>query len=827
MPFRFAVWHYSLGIKRFFEIWKNFISYFWKHFSVALLLVTLISPWKKDISRSMQRGLHPIVWVNNLIENIITRILGAIIRFFVIISAIFLEILTFFSGAILFLIWLILPIIFLASLISFYLSLINGSGLLLCLSSTFFSASIILLFISIRSFKISNENYDLSNLSEIAHQKWFNRVWNRIGADSKGINLEILKNQQLLDEYLSKINLSRNEFDAIVEWELKNKLENDRKGRFWLKENLLSDSPIGKYWAFAYTVHLDKYADDLSDGDYSQYKYSELVGKEKDLSELKLLLTRPSQNNIILIGEEGVGRDTIVHTLAKKIRSMKAGEFFNKKRILSFNLTEIISKTRNKNEIDAILGNLFSEATYAGNIILFIKDIHQFLKNNPQNEGENISEVLSQFLAYPTFQIIGTTTPSEFHSNIEKNESVMKYCDKITIEEMSADNTLKVLLYKLKTEEKKRVIFTYQALRELIKLSERYISNSPFPEKALDIMEETMLYWYNNAYSNFITEEVVNEAVSQKIKVPLGEISEKEGEKLLDLENILHKRVIGQDFAIKQIAETMRRARVGMANEKKPLGSFLFLGPTGVGKTESSKALAEAYFGDENRMIRLDMSEYQTQDSIDRLIGSLSSGREGHLVSKIKENPYSILLLDEIEKADSNILNLFLQVLDEGNLTDVFGKKINFRNLIIIATSNAGSEIIRETIKEMAKPEETQEKVIDYVIKQGIFRPEFLNRFEGVIFFHPLDMETVLKISEMMLVKYAKKLRSNENISIEFDPEIAKIVAEGGYDATFGARNIERFFQDKIEDSVVKGIISGNIKKGSEFTFRKEHMEEG
>lgn len=823
MPLKFIIWHYSDGVKKFFSIWLNFIKFFWRHFSVGPLFATLFSPWKRDVTKVLERGFHPILWLQNLVMNSLSRVMGSIVKAVVIIFALFLEVLTILFGLLLFPVWILFPlfiIIGISGIFSFLLKLYSGSidpdGLLWI---TIFLTSTSFFIFSFLSFRNGNIDYRSMSLQDLASLRWFRRVWDRIGINFEEVDLRMFEDKNLFNEFLVKADISGDEFGKIIMWEMENQMEKERKKRFWLKENLLAKRPIGKNWAFAYTVNLDRYAIDLSEFDPTQYRKAKLIGKEKDLEELKLLLSRPSQNNLILVGETGVGKNTIVHALAKEIRGMEAGSNFNDKRILSLDIMEVVSSVGEKNNIDDVIHLLFSEAAYAGNIILFIKDIHQYLKGDPKSREEDISAILSAFLPHPDFRIIGTTTPSEFHSNIEKKAGVMKFFDKILIDEMNAEDTMKVLLHKLKSSEASRVIFTYQGLRELIKLSKRYMVDSPFPEKALDVMEEVFLFWNNNKSSSTITSEIVDEAISSKIKVPLGEILEDESKKLMNLEKILHQRVIGQEFAIKQIAETMRRARIGMASDEKPLGSFLFMGPTGVGKTESSKALAEAYFGDENRMIRLDMSEYQTQDSIDRLIGSATSGKEGYLINKVKESPYAILLLDEIEKAYPDILNLFLQVLDEGFLTDAFGKKISFRNLIIIATSNAESEIIRELIQKNMAPDEIQKSVIEYAVKEGVFRPEFLNRFEGVIFFHPLGQEDILRITELLMKKYAKKLKEQENIFVEFDPNLAKAVSERAFDPAFGARAIDRFIQDKIGDTIVKKIISGSVKKSEKFIF--------
>jgi ATP-dependent Clp protease ATP-binding subunit ClpC len=821
MGMSFFVWHYTEGLRSFFEIWKNYLEFFWHYFSINRFFETLFSAWRRDISRVAQRGLHPVLFLQAMLENIITRILGAIVKTGMIFIGLTFEILALFLGAILFFVWVSFPLVFIFSFGELIFSLAGGSADLALFWLFIFFVSILLVLISLFSYRGGSKDYYVMSLPALAKEKWFGRVFDRIGTSREVMDEATLDDEEKLKEYLRSLDLSPEEFASIIEWERIRQISNERRKKFWLRENLMSTLPVGRHWTYAYTVHLDKYSKDLSLADYSEYRDAVLIGKESELNELKKLLLRESQNNVILIGEPGVGKETLIHTLAREIRCNQSHPYLANKRILELDIKEILANYSSSGEEEKILGMLFYEAAYAGNIVLVLKDMHEYV----DADGRDISPTLSEFLSLPTFQIIGTTNPADFHSKIEKKANVMKYCEKMLIEEMNQDNTLKVMHHKLENTERKQVIFTYQALREIVKLSDRYIADAPFPEKALDLMEEVVLHWNNSGTGRLIDVPIVNEAVSEKIKVPLGEVGADESQKLLDLEDHLHRRVIGQEYAIRQIAETMRRARIGMADKKKPVGSFLFLGPTGVGKTESSKALAEAYFGDENRMTRLDMSEYQAQESIDRLIGSSRTNKEGYLISKVKENPYSLLLLDEIEKAYPDILNLFLQVLDEGYLTDAFGKKISFRNLIIIATSNAGSEIIKESIQSGLDPKDIQERVIDYAIRENIFRPEFLNRFEGVVFFHPLSPDDIRQVTRLLLERYSLGLKDQKNIQVHFDAEITDKVAEEAYDPVFGARAISRYIEDKIGDVIVKKIIAGEMKSGEDFVFHANEIE--
>lgn len=814
----FFSWHYTTGLKKFFEIFKNFLIFNWNYFSIGRFLRTLLSSWRRDVSRVYQKGLHPVLFLQALIENIFTRSVGAILKLFIIFFGLFFEILTFAIFILFFFVFvfsLLSPIFALLGIFYFLFGYILEGIFFIVI----FIPSFISLLLSFSSFREEKKDYSTMKLYDLSKEKWFGRVLNRIGIDKKDLNQEVFLNQKETQEFLRKLDITEKEFSKIIDWELSNQIKNKEDKKFWKRKNLMSVSPIGRYWSYAYTNKLDSYSVDLLT--VSKYQETPTIERENEFQELEKLLLRSSQNNILVIGEPGTGRNALIQSLAKKIQTSQLGKPLDDKRLLELNIKEILAEHPLDNSGEEILENLFTEATYAGNIILVLKDIHDYL----DSEGKDISSILSQFLALPTFQVIGTTDSAEFHSKIEKKSSLMKYFEKISLEEMDSEKALQVLFCKLKKSEKEQVIFTFQSLREIVKLTDRYVKNVPFPEKALDILEEVMLCWRDESQEKFVTAQLVNKTLSEKFGISLGEIETQENEKLMHLEDYLHQQIIGQNFAVRQIAETMRRARVGMADKNKPLGSFLFLGPTGVGKTESAKALASAYFGDENRMIRIDMSEYQMQDSIDRLIGSQESNIQGHLVSKVKETPFSLLLLDEIEKAHSDILNLFLQILDEGFLTDAFGKKISFSNLIIIATSNVGSEIIKESLQNKTNPENLQKQLIDYATREGIFRPEFLNRFEAIVFFHPLTQEETIQVTNLLLKKYSKKLQEQQNIGVSFEEGVAEIIAKNSYAPEFGARAIDRYIKDKVEDRLVEKIISGELQKGTDFILKVSDLE--
>jgi len=368
----------------------------------------------------------------------------------------------------------------------------------------------------------------------------------------------------------------------------------------------------------------------------------------------------------------------------------------------------------------------------------------------------------------------------------------------------------------LKIEKSANVFFLFKSIKEIIDLTDKYIQTAPFPKKAIDLLEEVVIYALRVARTRKIKPEVVEALISEKTEIPIGKVAEEEKEVLLNLEDLIHQSLIDQEEAVSEVANALRRARADFGQRKKSIGNFLFLGPTGVGKTETAKCLARIYFGSEKKIIRLDMSEYQTTESITRLIGTVTE--PGYFTTKVREDPFSLILLDEIEKAHPNVLNLFLQVLDEGNLTDGAGRSVDFKNTIIIATSNAGAELIRQAIKERKDLINYKEEFIDEILKKGIFKPEFLNRFDDIVLYKPLSKKDLEKIVELNLNDLRKGLLE-KNIEFLILPELIQKIAELGFNPQFGAREIKRVIQDKVENNIARTILSDKIKAGDKITI--------
>ena len=633
----------------------------------------------------------------------------------------------------------------------------------------------------------------------------------------------LAKKNKIFNDFLIQYEVKPENLKEIAEWidYLEDEFLEARK--FWKFENLLKKGTLAREWTAGYTVLLDQYSVDVTKLMRRQ-GFRRIFAHEKEVKTIERILASPEKNDVLIVGEAGTGRRSIIEFLANDLALGKSFPELNFKRVVYLDLPKIISEAETLEEAEKILNFVFQEVVLAGNVILVIDNIHQYVgvETGRKLGVIEISGILSSYLSLPNFCCIGITTYEGLHKNLEQRPILLESFEKIEVKEVSEEETLKILEDRaLRLEAKYKVFFTFQAIKGIVSLCSKYLPAIPFPEKAIDVIDELAVL-ASQRKEKIVFLNDVEKVIERKAKIPIGEIEEAEKRKLLKLEELIHQRIVDQEEAVREVSEALRRARTEISVRKGPIGSFLFLGPTGVGKTETAKALAEIYFGSEERMIRLDMSEFQNLSDIPRLLGG--PGEEGLLTTPVKEKPFSLLLLDEFEKAHPKILNLFLQVFDEGHLTDGVGRKIDFKNTIIIATSNAGAEIIWEKIKETQRLEILKEELLSYLIKNKIFTPELLNRFDGVIVFKPLTKENLLKIAELLLRKIQKQLKEKD-IDFVITESLKEKIVELSYDPKFGAREMQRVIQERVGNVLAKAILSGKIKRGMRIEIDSQNFE--
>lgn len=626
-----------------------------------------------------------------------------------------------------------------------------------------------------------------------------------------------------LQSFLSGNSVNKGEFAGAASWVMNTENKKLRKERFWSRENLGRIPSIGTSWSYGVASDLGKYSFSFKDSVSIDLLDIENGYREKEVSLLENILERRHEANAIIIDDdEGVARD-IISRLVKKMNLGISLPRIEHKNILELDWNSLISAYKNKSELESELLKIFNQSVLAGNIILYVRDLSGFVQS-VKVMGINLGSLLSPYLASPSLQVIASATNTDFHFFIETLPTLLERFERIIPDKAGVEASVPALLEQAYSiEGQYKIIFSYSAVLALANSADRFVTYGEMPGKALDMLVE-IAPWAHERGISIIKENDVAVFVSEKTGINTGNIKEEEALKISHLSELIHKRIIGQEEAVEGIASAMRRSRSGVGNPKRPLSSFLFLGPTGVGKTEVSKALAESFFGDEDKMIRFDMSEYNGGDAFQRLIGDFAANRTGILASKIRDNPYSVLLLDEFEKAAPDVMDLFLQVLDEGVFTDALGRQVGCRNLIIIATSNAGSSFIWDTVKSGKDLTKEKQNIINEIIERKTFKPELLNRFDGIILFHPLQDEELKKIAVLGLQKLSDRLKTQNNIELSITNEIINFLAEKGSDPQFGGRSINRIIQDKIEDLVAKKIVSGEIGPGSKIEIKKEEL---
>ena len=629
------------------------------------------------------------------------------------------------------------------------------------------------------------------------------------------------------------------------------------------------------------TPTLDKYGVDLTEN-AKNGKIDPVIGRNSEIERIIQILCRRSKNNPCLIGEPGVGKTAIIEGLAQKIVDKQVPEILLDKRLLTLDLTGMVAGTKYRGDFEERIKAIVDEVVKAKDVILFIDEVHTIIGAGSAEGSTDVANILKPSLARGDFQLIGATTITEYRKNIEKDSALERRFQPVTVAEPTPEDAILILKgLKNKYEAHHKVEITDDAIESAVTLSSRYITDRFLPDKAIDLIDEAgsrvrlsnceipedlrelesqientqsekeeaigsqefekaaklrdkeselkKTYeakkekWQNeNSHSNGkVTSGDIAEIVSSWTGVPVVQLTKAESERLLNLETELHNRIVGQNEAVTAVCKAIRRGRVGLKDPKRPIGSFIFLGPTGVGKTELCKALAVAMFGDENMMIRLDMSEYMEKHTVSRLVGSppgyVGFEEGGQLTEKVRRNPYSVVLFDEIEKAHPDVFNMLLQILEDGILTDSQGRKVDFKNTVIIMTSNIGARLITDKKVSFGFTENKDDNrdVKDLVLGElkNTFRPEFLNRVDDIIVFTKLSKAEIEEIAEKMLTALSKRVE-NLNIKLEFTPAVKSALADKGFDAVYGARPLRREIQNKIEDAFSEKILAGEFSDG-------------
>ncbi len=599
---------------------------------------------------------------------------------------------------------------------------------------------------------------------------------------------------------------------------------------------------------------LDRYGKNLTKL-AKENKIDPVIGRDKEIERVVQILSRRTKNNPVLVGDPGVGKTAIVEGLALKIFKNEVPEYLINKTIYTLEIGMLLAGSKYRGEFEGRLKKIIDEVLKNEDIILFIDEVHTIVGAGSTGESNiDASNILKPMLARGEIKIIGATTIDEYRKYIEKDQALERRFQQVIVDEPTKEDTIKILRgLKLKYETYHNVKILDEAIIEAVNLSDRYITDRFLPDKAIDLIDEAsskvklksskidtkytnkLVFYkgdYENKYidnlvKNFVDKKDIAQVVEEWSKIPVTHILENEANKLLNLENILHKRVIGQEKAIKSVSKAIRRSKAGLRDPKKPIGSFLFLGPTGVGKTELSKAIAEVEFGDENKIIRFDMSEYMEKHTVSKLIGSPPgyTGYEesGLLTEKVRRNPYSIILFDEIEKAHIDVFNIFLQILDDGRLTDSKGRVVDFKNTIIIMTSNIGAKKSFDKEKflgfETTQSEKVQndyEKMKETMMNElkKSFKPEFINRIDDIIVFHKLEKEHIAKIVKLMTNDLIKRLKDMD-IELEISSDTIDLICEAGFSIEYGARPLKRAIQKELEDRLSEALLRGDISKGS------------
>ena len=604
----------------------------------------------------------------------------------------------------------------------------------------------------------------------------------------------------------TELGIPADHFRSTLRWIVSLEHKRKRQERWWSKENLSKTTGLGREWSYGTAFTLERYSRSI----YTSAVYSTLTNDpalaESTVEKIEAALAKVKGSNVLLIGEAGVGKMDLVLEVSKRMKQGRSLHAIAGQQMHVLDTARLFATHRTKQDLEETILHLFDEALSAGNNIIVIENISTVIKE-AEGAGVFLPELLDQYLATTELHVIATDTPGAFHQLLEPLGGFTRRFSEIFLETADRSATTRVLEgVAIATEAKQNIIFSYESLVAITEAADRYLVEGVMPDKAITLLIDIASAAHREKQI-LITADFVYKEVSKKTNVPAGPISSEERDLLLHLEDKLHEQVIGQRTAIDAIARTMRRARAGIQASDKPIGSFLFLGPTGVGKTETAKALANVFFKGADHMRRIDMSEYSDPDAAQRLIGDQEVS--GVLAEILREHPYCVVLLDEFEKAHQTVHDLFLQILDEGIFTDGRGTKVNARNTIIIATSNAGAPLILKTVQQRQSLAHLESEIINHIVETGLFRPELINRFDSTIIFEPLNKTEQGSVANLLLKDLYARIK-DRGYQLSIGPELMQVLIDKGYDPEFGARPMQRVFQDLVEEKVAQKIISGS-----------------
>ena len=641
--------------------------------------------------------------------------------------------------------------------------------------------------------------------------------------DANAILYALFKRGGIFTDILNDCDVSLDDVRVILKWEA---FHNKVSHQEWILHPhrlVRALGTIGRSWVQGYTSGLDLITNDVSGQVVWDGEHRGVMVHEEKLDMAVQVLSRASQRNTLVVGEVGVGKRTMVQNVGCLMRKNELEKGLPLTRQLVLKTEELMS---GYDKPDQILLRALKKGEKAGKILLIVENVTLILRS----KDANLRNVFTKFLQSNKISMFAIAAAEDYHNFVKVDPVLDGLFEKIHLNDTTQDETMAVLMMRyFELEKKYKVYVTYHALKSLIALSKRFIGKGALPGKALEVLNDAVIAARDD-HQKYVGDEHIRNAVSLKAHMDVSEIGGDEKKKLLQLEDTLKANIMGQSESVEALVSTLKRARLDINTGKRPLGTFLFLGPTGVGKTYTAKVLAEEYFGSTDALIRIDMNEYSNEDSVFGIIGDPNPGvtAEGFLTKQVQDKPFSLILLDEIEKAHTAVLNLFLQILDEGKLTDSRGVTTDFRNTIIIATSNAGALFIRDFIKknESKSRDEFKAALVDTIIKQKIFSPEFVNRFDEVILYYPLAVKEAIKVALLMLQSIVQEIEVKKGYKIKVEEDVVVEIVKEGYSVEFGAREMRRVILDIIENFLAEYLLRKEVKRGDEiFISHKDIME--